>query len=53
MRLGARAGATWIARIAPLPAAAFAVHQSRYLLAYGSRAGVELQRTGHSYLHSC
>lgn len=32
--------------------AAFAVHQLRYLLAYGSGAGIELQRTGHSYLHS-
>jgi hypothetical protein len=52
MRLGARAGATWIARIAPLPPAAFAVHQLRYLLAYGGGTGVELQRTGHSYLHS-
>ncbi|MFZ0091555.1 MAG: hypothetical protein WAL63_18760 [Solirubrobacteraceae bacterium] len=35
-----------------MPAAAFAVHQLRYLLAYGSGAGAELQRTGHSYLHS-
>jgi hypothetical protein len=35
-----------------LPAAAFVVHQLRYLLAFGSGAGVELQRTGHSYLHS-
>lgn len=52
MRLGARAGATWIVRIAPLPAAAFAVHQLRYVLAYGSKSGVELQETGHSYLHS-
>jgi hypothetical protein len=40
------------ARVALLPAAALAVHQLRYLLAYGSAAGVELQRTGHSYLHS-
>ncbi len=32
--------------------AAFAVHQLRYLLAYGGHAGVVLQRTGHSYLHS-
>ncbi len=42
-------------RVAPLalmPAAAFAVHQLRYWLAFGSRAGVELQRQGHSYLHS-
>jgi ABC-type xylose transport system permease subunit len=52
MRTGARIGLRWIARIAPLPPAAFAVHQLRYLLAYGSSAGVELQRTGHSYLHS-
>ena len=40
------------ARIALLPAAALAVHQLRYLLAYGSAAGIELQRQGHSYLHS-
>ena len=38
--------------VALLPPAAFAVHQLRYLLAYGSAAGIELQRTGHSYLHS-
>lgn len=31
---------------------AFAVHQLRYLLAYGAASGAELQRTGHSYLHS-
>ena len=41
-----------VARAAVVPAAAFAVHQLRYLLAYGSAAGVELQRQGHSYLHS-
>lgn len=35
-----------------MPAAAFAVHQLRYYLAYGLGAGAELQRTGHSYLHS-
>jgi hypothetical protein len=39
-------------RIALLPPAAFAVHQLRYELAYGSRAGAELRETGHSYLHS-
>ena len=38
--------------VALVPAAAFAVHQLRYYLAYGSAAGAELQRTGHSYLHS-
>ena len=40
------------ARVALLPAAALVVHQLRYLLAYGSAAGMELQRQGHSYLHS-
>ncbi len=35
-----------------LPPAALAVHQLRFLLAFGSGAGAELQRTGHSYLHS-
>jgi hypothetical protein len=38
--------------LALMPAGAFAVHQLRYLLAFGGRAGVELQRQGHSYLHS-
>lgn len=35
-----------------VPAAALAVHQLRYSLAYGSRAGAELAAQGHSYLHS-
>jgi len=35
-----------------MPAGAFAVHQLRYWLAYGKRAGVELTAQGHSYLHS-
>ena len=35
-----------------LPPAAFAVHELRYLLAFGGGAAAELQRTGHSYLHS-
>jgi hypothetical protein len=35
-----------------VPPAAFAVHQLRYWLAFGSRAGVELERQGHAYLHS-
>ena len=38
--------------IALLPPAAFAVHQLRFMLAYGAGAGAELARTGHSYLHS-
>lgn len=44
-----------IGRIVPLalmPAAAFAVHQLRYWLAFGARTGAELQAQGHSYLHS-
>ena len=39
--------------MALMPAAAFAVHELRFVLAFGSHAGAELQRTGHSYLHSC
>lgn len=35
-----------------VPAAALAVHQARYTLAYGSRANAELAAQGHSYLHS-
>ena len=35
-----------------LPPAAFAVHQLRFVLAFGGGAGAELQRTGHSYMHS-
>jgi hypothetical protein len=34
------------------PAAAFAVHQLRYQLAYGSRAGAALSAQGHGYLTS-
>lgn len=35
-----------------LPAAAFAVHQLRYWLAYGDHANAQLIAQGHSYLHS-
>ncbi len=35
-----------------MPAAAFAVHQLRFWLAYGDHAGLALQGSGHSYLHS-
>ena len=35
-----------------MPAAAMAVHQLRYQLAFGGQAGLELSRQGHSYLHS-
>ena len=43
---------TGLAPVALLPPAAFAVHQLRFMLAFGGGAGAELQRTGHSYLHS-
>jgi hypothetical protein len=47
------ASRVWVlAPVALMPAAAFAVHQLRYYLAFGSAASVELRRTGHSYLHS-
>jgi hypothetical protein len=39
--------------VAPLmPVAALAVHQLRYLLAYGPKGSSELAATGHSYLDS-
>jgi hypothetical protein len=41
-----------VGRAAVVPIAAFAVHQLRYLLAFGSGASAELQRQGHNYLHS-
>ena len=41
-----------LTRAAVVPIAAFAVHQLRYVLAFGTGAGTELQRQGHSYLHS-
>ena len=51
-RAGRRLAIGRLAPVALMPAAAFAVHQLRYWLAFGSQAGVELQRQGHSYLHS-
>ena len=51
-RAGVRARIAAWAYVALLPPAAFAVHQLRYMLAYGGDASIELQRTGHSYLHS-
>ena len=41
-----------VARAALLPPAAFAVHELRFLLAFGRDASEQLQATGHSYLHS-
>jgi hypothetical protein len=39
-------------RVLVVPAAAVAVHQLRFMLAFGGGAGLELSRQGHSYLHS-
>ncbi len=41
-----------LAAVMLMPAAAFAVHQLRYWLAFGGHAGAALQAQGHSYLHS-
>jgi hypothetical protein len=41
-----------LAPVALMPPAAFAVHQLRFWLAFHGGAGHELQRQGHSYLHS-
>lgn len=41
-----------LARAALVPAAALAVHQLRFMLAFGPHAGVQLARQGHAYLHS-
>jgi hypothetical protein len=52
VRLDGRAASRGLAKAALMPAAALAVHQLRYWLAYGNGAGVALARQGHSYLHS-
>lgn len=41
-----------LAPVALMPAGAAAVHELRYLLAYGSHASLALQQQGHAYLHS-
>ncbi len=41
-----------LASLALVPAGALAVHQLRYWLAFGGRAGTMLAAQGHSYLHS-
>lgn len=41
-----------LALLGVMPAATLAVHQLRYWLAFGSRAGAELEIQGHTYLHS-
>jgi hypothetical protein len=52
VRVDRRSLVRGLTQAASLPPAAFAVHELRYLLAFGGGAGAELQRTGHSYLHS-
>jgi hypothetical protein len=44
--------AVFLARAAVVPAGALAVHQLRFLLAFGGGANAQLARQGHSYLHS-
>ena len=51
-RADGRALIRLLARAALVPAAALAVHQLRFFLAFGPNAGLELARQGHSYLHS-
>ncbi|MFZ0089620.1 MAG: hypothetical protein WAL63_08945, partial [Solirubrobacteraceae bacterium] len=41
-----------LGKVGLLPPAALAVHELRYLLAYGGNASATLERQGHSYLHS-
>jgi hypothetical protein len=52
VRVDRRSVVRGLAQAALLPPAALAVHELRYVLAFGPRAGLELQRQGHSYLHS-
>jgi hypothetical protein len=42
----------FLTRSALVPAAALAVHQLRFMWAFGAGARAELARQGHSYLHS-
>lgn len=51
-RCECRAVIRLLARAALVPAGAWAVHQLRFVLAFGGHAGIELARQGHSYLHS-
>ena len=51
-RVDRRAIAAGLAHLALMPAAALLVHQLRFELAFGGRAGLELARQGHSYLSS-
>jgi hypothetical protein len=52
VRADRRWGLRGLAQASLLAPAAVAVHELRYLLAFGPNAALELQRQGHSYLHS-
>jgi hypothetical protein len=52
MRADRRSAFRGLGQAALLAPAALSVHELRYLLAFGPNAGLELQRQGHSYLHS-
>lgn len=52
VRADHRAVLRCLTRVTLMPVAALAVHELRFELAFGGHAGVELQRQGHSYLHS-
>jgi hypothetical protein len=51
-RVDCRVAIRFLGRAALVPGAALAVHQLRFLLAFGGGAGIQLARSGHSYLHS-
>src|SRR5437588_12250559 len=51
-RLHPRVVIRYTGRALLVPAAAIAVHQLRFLLAFGGHAGPVLARQGHAYLHS-
>ena len=51
-RTGRKGQAGGLAQVALLPVAAFAVHQLRYLLAFGGHMDAVLRTTGHAYLNS-
>ncbi len=51
-RVGPTSAGRTAAQLALLPLGAFAVHQLRYLLAFGGHAGAVLAQTGHSYMSS-
>jgi hypothetical protein len=52
VRADRRSALRGLAQAGLLAPAALAVHELRYLLAFRANAGIELQRQGHSYLHS-